>query len=70
MQLMIRTLDISGKAFIIDLDHDDEEGGWFYIGELGEPAREACETDFYPMNLQGCVVPHHLYHRHTFDSLP
>ncbi|MEK6839546.1 MAG: hypothetical protein AABX72_01280 [Nanoarchaeota archaeon] len=69
MQLMIRVLDITGRAFIIDLDHDGEDCDWFYIDELGKPAREACETDFHPINLQGCVVPRALYHRQIFDSL-
>ena len=35
MQLMIRVLDITGRAFIIDLDHDGEDCDWFYIDELG-----------------------------------
>ena len=60
MQLMIRVLDITGKA-IIDLDHDGEDCGGF---TLMKP--EACTravNDFSSINLQGCGVPVPYHHQ-------
>ena len=42
MQLMIRVLDITGKAFIIDLDHDGEDCGGFTLMKP-EALHESCK---------------------------
>ena len=65
MTFEIISLDVEGKAFAIDTNGRKV----YHMPNYREGFRQAVEVDYFPMNLQGFLLPADLYHDKAFDNL-